>query len=97
MSGFVQLLKINSQNKHEKGHQSSACAQQFQRTKKTHSSDAAICKQRAFDREVFSWAKLEGVGSRLSKSRFEEQLHACIVASHVVNRAREACCPQSQT
>ena len=34
MSGFVQLLKINSQNRHEMGHQSSACAQQFQRTKK---------------------------------------------------------------
>ena len=34
MSGFVQLLNINSQNRHEVGHQSSACAQQFQRTKK---------------------------------------------------------------
>ena len=33
-SGFVQLLKINTQNRHEMGHQSSACAQQFQRTKK---------------------------------------------------------------
>ena len=34
MCGFVQLLKINSQNRHEMGHQSSACAQQFQRTRK---------------------------------------------------------------
>ena len=29
----VQLLKINNQNRHEMGHQNSACAQQFQRTK----------------------------------------------------------------
>ena len=34
MSGFVQLLKINNQNGLEMGHQNSACAQQFQRTKK---------------------------------------------------------------
>ena len=33
MSGFVQLLKINDQIRHEMGHQNSACAQQFQRTK----------------------------------------------------------------
>ena len=32
MSGFVQLLKVNSQDKHEMEHQNSACAQQFQRT-----------------------------------------------------------------
>ena len=97
MSGFVQLLKINNQNRHEMGHQNSACAQKFQRTKKTHSSDAAIRKQRAFDREVQPWAKFMRVGSRLAKSRFEKHLHASIVASHVVNRARDACCPQSLT
>ena len=33
-SGFVQLLKINCQNRHGMGHQTSACAQQFQRTNK---------------------------------------------------------------
>ena len=33
MSGFVQLLKINNQNWHKMGHQSSACAQKIQRTK----------------------------------------------------------------
>ena len=98
MSGFVQLHKINNQNRHEMGHQNGACAQQFQRTKKkTHSSDAAIRKQHAFDREVQLWAKFMRVGSRLAKSRFEKHLHACTVASHVVNRARDACCPQSLT
>ena len=35
--------------------------------------------------------------SRLVKSRFEKHLHASIVASHVVNRARDACCSQSLT
>ena len=49
MSGFVQLLKINNQNRHEMGHQNSACAQQFQRTKKTHSRDAAVREQRRFN------------------------------------------------
>ena len=34
MSGFVQLLKINIQNKHETGQQNSSCAQRSQRTKK---------------------------------------------------------------
>ena len=33
--------------------------------------------------------------SQLAKSRFEKHFHACIVASHVVNRARDAYCPQS--
>ena len=34
MSGFLQILRINnSQNQHQLRHQSSACAQQFQRTK----------------------------------------------------------------
>ena len=64
---------------------------------KTHSSDAAIRKQCEFDREVQSWAKFKRVGSRLAKSRFEKHLHTRIVASHVVNRARDACCPQSLT
>ena len=64
---------------------------------KTHSSDAAIRKQRAFDRDVQSWAKFKRVGSRLARSRFEKNLHVCIVVSHVVNRARDACCPQSLT
>ena len=90
MSGFVQLLKVNIQNRHEMEHQNSACAQQFQRTKKL-SSDAAIRKQRAFDRKVQPWAKFMRVGSGPAKSRFEKHLHACIVASHVVNRARDAC------
>ena len=36
-------------------------------------------------------------GGRLAKSRFEKHLHACTVASHVVNRARDACFPQSLT
>ena len=67
MSGFVQFLEINSRNGHEMGHQSSACPQQFQRTKKTHSRLAAIRKQRAFDREVQSWAKFKRVDSRLEK------------------------------
>ena len=33
-SGFVQLVTINNKKKHEKGHQNSFCAQQFQRTNK---------------------------------------------------------------
>ena len=41
--------------------------------------------------------KFKKVGSRLAESRFEKHLHACIVASHVVNRARNACCSQSPT
>ena len=97
MSGCVQLLKINGQNRREVGHQSSACAQQFWRTKKTRSSDAAVRKQRACNRVVQSWAKFKKAGSRLAKTRFKKHLHACIVASHVVNRARDACCPQSLT
>ena len=43
MSGFVQLLKTTNQNRHEMGHQNSACAQQIQR-KKIHSRLAAIRK-----------------------------------------------------
>ena len=65
------------------GQQNSACAQQFQRTKKTHSSDAASRKQRVFEREVQTWAKFMKVGSRLAKSRFEKHLHAYIAASHL--------------
>ena len=79
LSVFVQLLKINNQNRHEMGHRNSACAQQFQRTQKTHSSDAAIRKQCAFDTEVQPLAKFMRVGSRLAKSRFKKHLHACIV------------------
>ena len=94
MSGFVQLLKLNSQNRHENEHQSSACAQQFS-AHKTHSD--AIRKQRPFDREAQSWTKFKRVGPRLAKSRFGKHVHACSVASHVVSRARDACCPQSLT
>ena len=46
---------------------------------------------------VSTMAKFMRVGSRLAKSRFEKHLHASIVASHVVNRAQDASCPQSLT
>ena len=75
------------------GHQNSACAQQFQRTKKLTAATVRFANNVHFQ----PWAKFMRVGSRLAKSRFEKLLHACIVASHVVNRARDACCPQSLT
>ena len=64
---------------------------------KNHSSDAAVRKQRAFNREYQSWPNFRVVGSRLAKSRLKKHLHARSVASHIVNRARDACCPRSLT
>ena len=65
MSGFVQLLKINELVR-------DGTLEQRLRTavpahQKTHSSDTAIRKQRAFDRQVQPWAKFMRVGSRLAK------------------------------
>ena len=93
----LQLLKINSQNRHENGTPEQRLRTAVSAHQKTHSRHAAIRRQSAFDREVQSWAKIKRVGSQLAKSRFEKHVHACIVVSHVVNRARDACCSQSLT
>ena len=97
ISGFVQLLKINSQSRHEMGHQSNACAQQFQRTKKLRAATLRFANNVHLTESFNHGPNFKRVGSRLAISRFEKHLHACNVASHVVNRARDACCPQSLT
>ena len=91
--GLSSYSKINSQNRHEMGHQSSGCAQKFQRTKKLTTDSLRFANNVHLTQRFNHGLNSRGSPSRLAKSRFEKNLHACIVASHVVCRARDACCP----
>ena len=97
MSGFVQLVKIKGLKRARDGTPEQRLRTAISAHQKTHSSDAAVRKQPAVNKEIQSWDKFKRVTSLLAKSRFEKHLHASIVASHVVNRGRDACCPQSLT
>ena len=59
---------------------------------KTHSSDAAVRKRRAFNREFQSCAIFKRVGSRMAKSRFSESTstHALLPAMWPIALERRA-------
>ena len=72
MSGFVQLLNHQRSEWARDGTPEQVLRTAGSADRKTHSSVAAVRKQRAFHREVQSLAKFKRVGSRLAKSRFEK-------------------------
>ena len=99
LEGWVQSLKFNDQTKREMGHQSGACAPQFQRTRKQHD----------FAKLVQSWAKFKRVGLRLANKRFKKTsthplfpamssiaLETCAVHSRCLDLSRCCGCGRSE-
>ena len=64
---------------------------------KTHITDAAVREQRAGSKEFNFGPNSRGSAHPAGEEPLQKHLHACTVASHVVNRARDACYPQSLT
>ena len=58
----------------------------------SHSSDAAVRKRRAFNRGGSIMGQITEGRLAAGEKLVHKHLHACIVASHVGNRARDACC-----